>query len=82
MSVWGETGVTKDFVKVPNDDKFIEYSGGYAKALLIRLHSREGLTPGERLWLELTTGLFDPYAACQKLIETYQLQRVTERITS
>lgn len=82
MSVWGETGVTKDFVEVPNDDTFTEYSGGYAKALLMRLHGEEGLTPSEQLWLELTSGLSDPDAACRKLINAFQIQLVTKRITS
>lgn len=84
MSVWGENeaGVTKDFVEVEQSDQFVAYAGGFAKALLIRLHNHEGIQASELAWLKMNTGLDDPDAACQKLIDAYRLQCVTERITS
>lgn len=84
MSVWGENeaGVTKDFVEVEQSDQFVAYAGGFATVLLIRLHNHEGITPYELLWLKANSGLNDPDAACQKLIDAYRLQCVTERITS
>lgn len=84
MSVWGENeaGVTKDFVEVEHSKLFIAYAGGFAAGLFIRLHNHEGIQASELAWLKMNTGLDDPDAACQKLIDAYQLQRVTERITS
>ena len=86
MSVWGEneaeTRVTKDFVEVEQSDQFVAYAGGFAASLLIRLHNHEGIQASELAWLKMNTGLDDPDAACQKLIDAYQLQCVTERITS
>ena len=86
MSVWGENEaearVTKDFVEVERSDQFVAYAGGFAASLLIRLHNHEGITPYELLWLKANSGLDDPDAACQKLIDAYQLQCVTKRITS
>ena len=84
MSVWGENeaGVTKDFVEVEQSDQFVAYAGGFAASLLIRLHNHEGIQASELAWLKMNTGLDDPDAACQKLIDAYRLQCVTKRITS
>ena len=86
MSICGEneaeTRVTKDFVEVEHSELFIAYAGGFAAGLFIRLHNHEGITPYELLWLKANSGLDDPDAACQKLIDAYALQQVTERITS
>ncbi len=73
---------TKTFVEVPDNARFTEYAGGFAKQLLCRLHNHEGITPGELAWLRMNTGLTDSEAACKQLIDAYTLQQVTQRITT
>lgn len=84
MNGWGEsqTSVTKDFLEVDRDERFIAYAAGFATILRIRLHNHEGIQASELAWLKVNTGLDDPNEACKKLIDAYQLQCVTERITS